>query len=133
MQIRSAAAVLRVADVSRSIAWYVDIFGFEAHPFFVEPYVFAVLERPGMRLMLSRSEDYHRDPSDNRLDLYIALTGGRLREVFAEVQLKTAIKQPLQHMPYGDCEFEIMDPDGHVICIGELLDDPSGIPDVKEE
>jgi hypothetical protein len=37
MDVLNAAAVLRVADVSRSIAWYVEMFGFEAHPFFEEP------------------------------------------------------------------------------------------------
>jgi uncharacterized glyoxalase superfamily protein PhnB len=125
--------VLRVADVSRSMSWYIEMFGFEAHPFFEEPYVFAVLQRPDMRLMLSRHEAFRRDPSFRGIDLYISLTGGRLREVYAELQSKTAIVTPLQHMPYGDCEFEIADPDGQIICISELLDDPIGIPDVREE
>jgi uncharacterized glyoxalase superfamily protein PhnB len=134
LNVVQATPLLRVADVSRSIAWYEHVLGFTAQPFFEhEPYVFAILQKGNVRLMLSRHAGFKRDPGYRGFDVYLTLSGGLIREVYEDVSKRTAITSPLQRMPYADCEFEVTDPDGHVICISELLDDPSGIPDIREE
>jgi uncharacterized glyoxalase superfamily protein PhnB len=123
-----------VADVTRSMRWYESVLGYTPHPFFEEePYVFCVLEGERTRIMLQRRPEFRRDPSERAIDVYVTLTGNTLREVYEDLRQRTNVVRELQHMPYGDCEFEIADPDGHVVCISELLDDPSGIPDVRED
>ena len=128
----SVAAVLRVADVARSMRWYEDILGLKAYPFFEEPYVFCILEGENIRIMLSRHPGYQRDPAFHGSDLYITVRDNTLREVYEDLRHRATVVRELEHMAYGDCEFEIVDPDGYVICISELLDDPSGIPDARE-
>jgi uncharacterized glyoxalase superfamily protein PhnB len=137
----SVAAVLRVADVTRSMRWYEDILGLKAYPFPAlslskgseqEPYVFCILEGEKIRIMLSRHPGYQRDPAFRGSDLYITVRDNTLREVYEDLRHRATVVRELEHMPYGDCEFEIVDPDGYVICISELLDNPSGIPDARE-
>ena len=137
----SVAAVLRVADVTRSMRWYEDILGLKAYPFPAlslskgsehEPYVFCVLEGERIRIMLRRQPGYGRNPALHGCDLYITVRDNTLREVYADLRQRATVVRELEHMPYGDCEFEIVDPDGYVVCISELLDDPSGIPDARE-
>jgi hypothetical protein len=114
--------------------WYESVLGYTPHPFFdEEPYVFCVLEGERTRIMLQRRPDFCRDPSDRGIDVYVTLTGNTLREVYDDLRQRTNVVRELQRMPYGDCEFEIADPDGYIVCISELLDDPSGIPEVRED
>jgi uncharacterized glyoxalase superfamily protein PhnB len=128
------AAVLRVADVTRSMRWYREVLGLKPYPFFEhEPYVFCVLEGERIRIMLRRQPGYERNPGHRGCDLYITTTGQTLRDVYEDLRHRTTIVTELQQMPYGDCEFEIADPDGYIICISELLDDPTGIPEVRED
>jgi uncharacterized glyoxalase superfamily protein PhnB len=138
----SVAAVLRVTDVSRSMHWYQDILGLKAYPFPAlslakgsddEPYVFCILEGEHIRIMLSRQPGYQRDAAFRGCDLYITVRDNSLRAVYEDLRERATVVRELEHMPYGDCEFEIVDPDGYVICISELLDDPSGIPDARED
>ena len=130
----SVAAVLRVADVTRSMRWYEDILGLKAYPFFEhEPYVFCVLEGEHVRIMLRCQPGYERDPAFHGCDLYITVRDNTLGDVYVGLRERATVVRELEHMPYGDCEFEIVDPDGYVICISELLDDPSGIPDARED
>ena len=53
MRFERAVPVLQVADVSRSIDWYVAAFGFDPDPFPPNPpYSFAILRRDGAEMML---------------------------------------------------------------------------------
>ena len=129
----SVAAVLRVADVSRSMRWYEETLGLKAHPFPKhEPYVFCVLEGERIRIMLRRQPGYERHPAFRNCDLYITVRDNTLRDVYEDLRRRATVVRELEHMPYGDCEFEIVDPDGYFVCISELLDDPSGIPHARE-
>jgi hypothetical protein len=38
------------------------------------------------------------------------------------------VTRRLERMPYGLAEFEITDPDGYVLCIGQALDDADDLP-----
>ena len=66
MRLERAVAVLQVADVGRSMAWYATAFGFEPDPFPKNPpHAFAILRRDGAEVMLqagaiTRSGDAQR-------------------------------------------------------------------------
>jgi putative hydrolase of the HAD superfamily len=113
--------------------WYESVLGFKAQPFFEPPYVFAILTLGGTRLMLRRVDGYERPANSSGWDAYLTLVGGRIREVYDDLVAKNVeIARPLQRMPYDDCEFDIRDPDGNLLCISELLEDTSGIPELGE-
>jgi catechol 2,3-dioxygenase-like lactoylglutathione lyase family enzyme len=51
--LRSVAPTLPVQEVERAARWYSEVLGFRAHLFpGTPPYVFAVLERDGVEIML---------------------------------------------------------------------------------
>lgn len=133
IKISGAVPVLRVADVQRTLDWYGEMLGFEPHTFPQDPpFEFAVLSFASTRIMARQMPGYRRDPRLKGWDVYLSIEGGRLRELYEDLRERVTILRPLQRMPYGDTEFDIRDPDGHVLCLGELLADTSGIPDAKE-
>jgi uncharacterized glyoxalase superfamily protein PhnB len=130
---RNVAPLFQVTDVSRSIAWYRDVLGFEVHTFPNEPpYVFAVLNSGPVEIMLKHNPCYQHMPPEGAWDVYVRLTGNRLREVYAELQAKGVVVRPLQRMFYGDAEFDVRDPDGYLLCLSEYLTDASDIPAAEE-
>ncbi|MPZ48561.1 MAG: hypothetical protein GEU75_04480 [Dehalococcoidia bacterium] len=135
VQVRQAVPLLRVADVERSMAWYAEMLGFEASPFFEHPYVFAVLSNGHAEIMIKRGNGFRRGHLTADIwDVYLRLEGQRIREVYADLQAKGAdIARTLMQMPYNDCEFDVRDPDGYVLCLSERLADPSGIPPMPHE
>jgi uncharacterized glyoxalase superfamily protein PhnB len=127
MKIRSVNPVFPVADVGATIRWYEEHLGFAGDPFpSHEPFVFAILRRDNIEIMLQRVADYRKP------DLYDLRNGGgiwdayfridRLRELYAEVKDKLEIKQPLRKQPYGLSEFEVKDPNGYILVFSELID-----------
>jgi uncharacterized glyoxalase superfamily protein PhnB len=126
--INSIAPLFQVADVGRSVAWYRNVFGFEAHTFPKQPpYVFAVLNCGPVEIMLKHNPCYEHKPPEGAWDAYVRLTGNRLREVYAELREKGVVVRPLERMFYGDAEFDVRDPDGYVLCVSEFLSDASDI------
>lgn len=120
--IQTIVPVLRVADVSRSIAWYRDVLGFTPDPFPDKPpYVFAILRQGDNEIMLRRQPSCQRDPAMQDWDVYFRLTGGKLTELYAQLRQYTTITRRLERMPYGMTEFEVTDPDGWRLCFGEDL------------
>ena len=62
MRFERAVPVLQVADVGRSIGWYVAAFGCDADPFPPKPpYAFAILRRGGVEIMLQCGTPRPRD------------------------------------------------------------------------
>ncbi len=122
-------AVLAVADVERSARWYTQAFGFVAAPFPQRPpYQFALMSRGGAELMLraaGRPEDVR--PSSGSA-LYVRLSGGRIRDLYATLSASCDVVRPLQRMPYHDVEFEVRDPDGYIVVISEWIEQADDIP-----
>jgi len=117
-------AVLAVADVERAARFYSDAFGFDVAPFPQHPpYQFALLTRGGAELMLRATVT----PDDVRpaagWALYVRLSGGRIGELFERLAESHEIVRALQRMPYDDVEFEVKDPDGHIVVVSEWLAD----------
>lgn len=103
--------------------WYEDQLGFAGDPFpEKEPYVFAILRRDDVEIMLQRIEGYQKP------DIYQLRPGGvwsayfrmeGVTEFFESVREKVEIVQPLRRQPYGMWEFEVKDPNGYLLVFAE--------------
>ena len=130
MAIERAVPLLRVGDVNRSMQWYRAMLGFVGDPFpAAPPHAFAILRQGQAELMLRRAAPPVRTrPRSHDWDVYLRTEGLPFREVFAALSLRGIVTRRLERMPYGLAEFEITDPDGYVICLGQLLEDASDLP-----
>jgi hypothetical protein len=60
-ELRSAIPFFPVADVGATIRWYEEQLGFIGEPFSeTEPYVFAIIYRDQIEIMLQRMEGYQK-------------------------------------------------------------------------
>ena len=130
MPITKAIPLLRVADVARSMEWYRSLLGFVGEPFpAAPPHAFAILRHGHVELMLRRgSPPVRSKPRQYDWDVYLRREGERFREVYAAFSSRGIVTRQLEWMPYGLAEFEITDPDGHVLCLSQCLEDASDLP-----
>ena len=100
MRFERAIPVLQVADVGRSIDWYVAAFGFDADPFPPNPpYGFAILRRDSIEMMLQHGEPSQpRDPKNEGWTVYLRIAGDGLLELAESVRRST----PLVRGPESD-------------------------------
>ena len=133
-----AVPVLKVLDVGRSIAWYSSVFGFTSDPFpDSPPYSFAILCRDGAQIMLQGIEAAaeQRLPSSephSEWDVYLRVHGGNLLALAEATKERTELLRGPERAFYGQVEFEVADPDGHRICVGEPLPQAANIPTRKD-
>lgn len=122
--------VLRVADVERCMTWYSENLGFTVDPFpDVAPYEFCILRRDAAEVMLRRTRSpIARTPASYDWDIYLRLEGGELTAVLDHARRRTPLVRGPELMPYGQVEFELEDPEGHRICVSEVLSDVTGFP-----
>jgi len=127
MEIHNINPVFAVADVGATIRWYEQELGFVGDPFpSREPYVFGILRRDGVEIMLQRVADYQKpDLYDLRngggvWDAYLRITG--LPELYDRVKDHLELKKPLRRQPYGLSEFEVKDLNGYILVFSELID-----------
>ena len=109
------APVLRVSDISRSLAFYRDRLGFAVE--FVYESFYAGVCRDGCHIHLKCSAPPPRDQTaferEEHIDIYISVPSAEtLSERFASAGVAFVV--PLRHMPYGT-EFYVRDPDGYVL------------------
>ncbi len=135
MPLSQSVPVLRVSDVARSIVWYRNVLAFVADPFpATPPYEFAILRQAGAEIMLRRGQVPERGPRRHYdWDVYLRREGPRFREVYAAFEQAGIVTRRLERMPYGMSEFEITDPDGYVLCLGQVLDDDADLPTPSEQ
>ena len=123
---RSIAPVFLVADVGATIEWYQNKLGFRSNPFpSTEPYVFAILFRDHIEIMLQRFENYVKPDDYIRRpggvwNAYIRTSG--VKELYDAVKDEVTIVQPLRQQPYGAWEFEVRDPNGYVLVFSQIED-----------
>ena len=122
-ELRSLAACFPVADISATIQWYQEQFGFIGEPFPPSgPYVFAILRRDDVEIMLQRVDGYekpelYRSREGGVWDAYIRVEG--VKDLYESVREEATIVQPLRKQPYGQWEFEVEDPNGYVLVFSE--------------
>lgn len=118
----AVAPCFPVRDIGSTISWYEKL-AFVADPFpQQEPYVFCILRRNEIEIMLQRIEGYRKPDiyeqrTDGVWDAYIRIQG--IKEFFESVKDKVEVIQPLRQQPYGMWEFEIRDNNGYVLVFGE--------------
>ena len=124
-RLERAAPTFAVSDVGATARWYEAELGFAIDAFpDEEPWSFAILVRDGVELMLQRVDGY-RKPDLRRLrpegqwDAYIRMAG--VEELFETVRDRVEILTPPTKRPYGDTEFEVLDPNGYVLVFSELV------------
>ena len=139
MSIVRAVPVLQVADVAASIDWYASALGFRADPFPQKPpYSFAILRRDEVEIMLQRAPGPTAPtPAVSPLPragwaIYLRLDGGGLIAFADAVRRQTPVLRGPERLFYGQVEFEVADPDGYRICIGEPLPPDTAVPCAKE-
>ena len=122
-EFQSVTPVFPVSDISATIRWYEDQLGFIGDPFpDSEPYVFAILRRDDVAIMLQRIEGYEKPDLYNSRsggvwDAYIRVEG--VQDLFESVKDEATIVQPLRRQPYGNWEFEVRDPNGYLLVFSE--------------
>jgi catechol 2,3-dioxygenase-like lactoylglutathione lyase family enzyme len=120
-QMRGVAPVLLVSDVQKTAAYFRDALGFATPRFWGEPPVFAIASREGLQVMLGQVDpgdtfkpngDY-----DGRYDAYFWVADSDA--LHAEFSAKGAdIVCPPSDEPYMMREFQVRDPDGHLLAFG---------------
>jgi catechol 2,3-dioxygenase-like lactoylglutathione lyase family enzyme len=119
----SVAPVFAVADVGATIRWYEEQLGFSGDPFPPQgPYLFAIVYRDKIEIMLQRVEGYQKpDLYNSRAggvwDAYFRIEG--VKDLFESVRDEATIVQPLRKQPYGQWEFEVADLNGYVLVFSE--------------
>jgi uncharacterized glyoxalase superfamily protein PhnB len=122
----SVAPVFAVADISATIQWYEEQLGLIGDPFPAhEPYVFAIMRRDNIEIMLQRVEGYAKpDLYNSRAggvwDAYFRIEG--VQDLFDSVRDEARIVQPLRKQPYGQWEFEVADLNGYLLVFSEEAD-----------
>jgi len=130
MPIMQAVPRLRVSDVARSIEWYRATLGFVGDPFpATPPHEFAILRAGRAELMLScGSPNARPQPRQYDWDVYLRLEATSFRDLFAQLSARGIVNRRLERMFYGLSEFEIVDPDGYVLCLSQLLEEADDLP-----
>jgi uncharacterized glyoxalase superfamily protein PhnB len=126
MKLSSIAPTFVVADVDAAIRWYETKLGFTSYPFpEAPPYVFASVCRDQIEIMFQRIEGYQKPDlyhlrSGGVWDAYVRMEG--VKEFYQAVKDKIEIRMPLRKQGYGDCEFEVKDPNGYILVFSELIE-----------
>ena len=122
-EFQSVTPVFAVSDISATIRWYEEQLGFIGDPFPEnEPYVFAILRRDDVEIMLQRIAGYEKPDLYNSRpggvwDAYFRVEG--LQDLFESVKDEATIVKPLRRQPYGNWEFEVKDLNGYVLVFSE--------------
>ena len=134
MPLERAVPVLQVADVGRSIDWYVAAFGFEPNPFPNNPpYAFAILRRDGVEIMLQRGASSRpNDVREEGWSVYLRVAGDGLLDLAESVGRVTALVRGPERMFYGLVEFEVLDPAGYRVCVSGAVRADANVPAALE-
>jgi catechol 2,3-dioxygenase-like lactoylglutathione lyase family enzyme len=127
VKLGKSSVVFLVGDIAATIRWYEANLGFKANAFPPSPpHAFAILMRDEVDIMLQQLDGYVKP------DLYSKRAGGvwnvyiRVTDLFQfYVDVKehpdVRIIQRLHRQPYGQDEFEVMDPNGYVLVFAEAV------------
>lgn len=123
-RLASITPCFSVADVGATMRWYEQQLGFRSDPFpQSEPYLFAILFRDEVEIMLQRIEAYEKPDLYHRRsvgvwDAYIRVVG--VKDCYESLRNQVTVIKPLRQQPYGAWEFEVKDPNGYVLVFSEM-------------
>jgi catechol 2,3-dioxygenase-like lactoylglutathione lyase family enzyme len=113
-----AATILEVTDIKASEAFYREKLGFRPGLFFGEPPTFCLMSRDSVALYLDLSRTPRPTPLNQywAVYLYVDDVDGFAAELRAR---SVTIDREVEDQPYGCRDFDIRDPDGYIIGIGQ--------------
>lgn len=119
--------VLQVLDVKRSEAFYCEKLGFRSHGTWGEGPGFAIVQHGRVTIALDRTRDGGPIPTNQYCAAYVYIADAdalctKFRKRGVEV-----VRGP-EDMPYGLRDFDIRDPDGHLLAFGHDLDPGTAEP-----
>jgi uncharacterized glyoxalase superfamily protein PhnB len=123
--LRGATPVFLVGDIAKTMEWYRTKLGFEAEAIPPRaPHNFCILRKDAVTIFLQQLTGYrHRDHYEEREGGVWAayLDTHNVQALYESLQRVSGVKiiQPLRRQPYGQWEFEVRDPDGHVLVFAE--------------
>ena len=124
-RITEAVPVFLVADIAKTMQWYVDRLGFSARAVPPSPpHTFCILTKDDATIFLQELQGYVK------ADMYEKRKGGvwnvylqtdDVRSVFQAVSghPDVVVVEDLEHRDYGQTEFAIRDPNGYVLVFAE--------------
>lgn len=113
-----AATILEVKDIKRSEAFYRQRLGFRPGVFFGEPPTFCIVSRDNVTFLLDLARTEHPAPLNQywAMYLYVDDVDAMAQELLAR---GVTLEREPEDQPYGCRDFDIRDPDGHLIGIGQ--------------
>jgi catechol 2,3-dioxygenase-like lactoylglutathione lyase family enzyme len=128
MALRRAGAILAVADVDRSLAFYRDLIGAAVDAIYDDP-PYATLSLVGTRLSLAEQGHPADDrpgvemaaPADpSRANVVLVVEVDDARAAYDDLEARGArfLAKPYEP-PWGGCRFFCVDPDGYLVEIEE--------------
>ena len=122
-----AMPILQVSDVLRSQAFYRDKLGFRSDGTWGDGPDFCIVQRGKVTIALDRSRDGSPPPLNQYWAAYVYVEDADA--LLAEFQGKgVEIARGLEDAFYGLRDFDVRDPDGHIIAFGHYLEPGSGDP-----
>ena len=118
--------VLQVSDVVASESFYCDKLGFISHGRWGDGPDFAIVQRGKVTFALDRTQDGGPVPVNQYWAAYVYVEDADA--LCAEFRGKDVeIVRELEDTFYGSRDFDVHDPDGHIIACGHDLE-PDGAP-----
>jgi len=124
-KLQDATPVFLVGDIAKTMEWYKTKLGFEGEAIPPKPpHNFCILRKDAVTIFLQQLTGYrHRDHYDEREGGVWAayIETNDVRGFYEALKNVPGVKivKPLHHEPYDQWEFEVRDPDGHVLVFAE--------------
>lgn len=122
-----SAPVLEVKDVKRSEAFYTEKLGFISHGTWGDPPGFCIVQRGTVTVMLDKSGRDREIPLNQYWAAYVYVDDADALAAEYRAKGLEIVRGP-EDMEYGCRDFDIRDPDGHLIAFGQDLDATSAGP-----
>jgi catechol 2,3-dioxygenase-like lactoylglutathione lyase family enzyme len=118
-KIRKMSPQLLVADIDRSLEFYVEKLGFQVDFRYEDFYVGIIKDGYSIHLKESETPIDKRENKRNNEDLDVVFSVDNIESLYEELSGKSVeFIQSLRNMPYGK-EFYVADPDGNIIAFLE--------------
>jgi catechol 2,3-dioxygenase-like lactoylglutathione lyase family enzyme len=119
-------AIAFVDDIAASTTFYRDVIGiaplFESETFVLLTPGFAIHNGDALHAAaLGRSREPGAPWGRDNLDLY--LVSDSLQDDFERVAKATTVLHPIKALPHGELAFRCLDPDGHILEIGDGINE----------
>ncbi len=113
--------VLQVADVLRSETFYCEKLGFQSHGTWGDGPDFGIVQRGRVTIALDRSRGGGPIPTNQYWAAYIYVKDA---DALCEELRRNNVEIPRgpEDMAYGSRDFDIRDPDGHILAFGHDLE-----------